>query len=73
MSRPHENDVRWKRKLLKSNAFQGEKIWKHNSIGIVWTGRNTTSLSYNAACLCLFARVQWTNIRWKKTKVQLKI
>ena len=41
MSRPHENDVSFSMKTQTfENDLQSGKIWKRNSIGVVWTGRN---------------------------------
>ena len=43
MSRPHENDENDVSFSMKTQTFENDlqsgKIWKRNSIGVVWTGR----------------------------------
>ena len=41
VSRPHENDVSFSMKTQTfENDLQSGKIWKHNSISVVWMGQN---------------------------------
>ena len=50
MSRPHENgenDVSFSMKTQTfENVLQSGKIWKHNSIGVVWTGQFTENANF---------------------------
>ena len=62
MSRPHENDendVSFSTKTFE-NDLQSGKIWKRNSIGVVWTGRKKETVIVIAAhlqILLLISRV----------------